>query len=284
MRQKSNQAAVTRTAKPYTIRVSSQKGGVGKTTLSVNLATALVTLGYDVLLIDADPINPSVGFLLGLEDVNIGTKDVLLGKVSARKCIIKHDVTGMSVLPGVPYGEPYLPNEDQKKTMLEEVKKMDYDFIIVDTPPGFYVGSIGKNYDEGLIISTPDMSAVTSCIRLAEIYNKDKLKNSLIVNRVRNKRYELSIKEIEDTFGAPALAVLPEDDVVPKSTAFHIPAYLMDQRAPFCAQLRKAAFTIAGNVEKQPVEAAPAHTPSLQPNTSVIAGIIGTIRRLLGLD
>ena len=50
--------------KPYIIGISSQKGGVGKTTISVNLAVALKTLGYKVLLVDSDTTNPSVGSIL----------------------------------------------------------------------------------------------------------------------------------------------------------------------------------------------------------------------------
>ncbi len=272
--------------KPYIIRVSSQKGGVGKTTLSVNIATALALMDYRVLLIDEDPTNPSVGFYLGLEDVNIGYKDVLLEKVDIKKAIIKHEATGMYVLPGVPYLKPYMPDEDQIKNLVDQVKKMEnYDFIVSDTPPGFYIGEIGKIYNEAIIISTPDMSAITSCIRLAETYNKDNVPHSLVVNRVRNKRYELSIKEMEDSYGAAAAAVLPEDDIVPRSVAVHVPAYLMDPHAPFSMKigmLARSYVAKSGQPVRQVEDIAMASQRAPAGGKVGLSYIINWIRDILG--
>lgn len=75
--------------KSYVLKVVSQKGGVGKTTMAVNLATALALSNYKVLLFDADFANPSVGFHLGMYDVNAGASDVASGKTSLRNAIRK---------------------------------------------------------------------------------------------------------------------------------------------------------------------------------------------------
>jgi MinD superfamily P-loop ATPase len=73
------------TERPYIIRMSSQKGGVGKTTIAVNLSTALSVKGYRVLLVDADIYNPCITFYLGLRSPTVGFKDVLLGKSKLEK-------------------------------------------------------------------------------------------------------------------------------------------------------------------------------------------------------
>ena len=84
----------------YSIRVSSQKGGVGKTTVAINLAVALSMHNYRVLLVDADMISPSVGFFMGMESANIGIRDVIDGKADSSQAIIRHNVSGVDVIPG----------------------------------------------------------------------------------------------------------------------------------------------------------------------------------------
>ncbi len=63
--------------KPYIIRVSSTKGGVGKSAIAVNLAVSIEMYGYRTLIVDLDTINPSVGLYLGLANVSIGAEEAM---------------------------------------------------------------------------------------------------------------------------------------------------------------------------------------------------------------
>jgi MinD-like ATPase involved in chromosome partitioning or flagellar assembly len=229
--------------KAYVIRVSSQKGGVGKTTIAVNLATALRLLNYRVLLVDADHTNPSVGFHLGFDQVNQGFMDVINGKVSAKNAIITHAPTGLHVLPGKIGASVKLPTANKLKNMFTALAKEDYDFLIIDTAPGFLPQSADylKNYDEAIIITTPEMSACTSAIRLAHNYDKGGVKHSLIVNRVRNKGYEVSMQEIGESYEGTVSGEIPEDDIVPLSISERIPAYIVNQRSKFANGVSKAS-------------------------------------------
>ena len=220
-------------AKPYIIRVSSQKGGVGKTTVATNLAVVLKRLGYETLLMDADTTNPSVGFHLGMEDANIGFYELMSGKASLSGTTHVHGASGIRVIPGTMTSNPFVPSPERMHSLRLQLDKASYDFVVVDTPPGFFPEGAGEFYDEAVIISTPDMASAAASIRLAHVYDKRHIKHILALNRVAGKRYELNINEIEEMYEDKVQAVLPEDEIVPKSIAEHIPAYILDRRAPF---------------------------------------------------
>lgn len=227
--------------KSYMIMVSSQKGGVGKTTIAVNLAVTLGLLNFKVLLIDSDTVSPSVGFCLGIADANVGVRDVMANKLDIKKAVVRHDPTGIDILPGTQRLRKF-PNEKEIKILATKAQKLnDYDFIITDTPPGYYFPFMAKYYDEAIIVSTPTMASITSTIRFAEMYNKENVKHELVINRVANRKYELSIGELEDAYGGKSISVLPEDPMVPRSEAAHIPALLFDGKAPFSSAIKNLA-------------------------------------------
>ncbi len=262
------------TKKPYVVRVSSQKGGVGKTTVAVNLACALSELGYSTLLVDADTANPSVGFQLGLEDVNIGFMEVVSKKVKPEKAIVKYTPTNLYVLPGAVHKANVFLTNAQARFKGRLLKKLNYDFIVVDTSPGFFQKEATPGFDEGLILSTPDMSSTTSAIRLAEIYGRAYVKHNLIINRVRNKSFEISVREIEEAYGNKAYGVIPEDDCVPESIALHIPAYIHKGHSKFSNNIRDMALFISSEGDRRP------GYQSVKRNSG---GIIAFLKRLFRL-
>jgi MinD-like ATPase involved in chromosome partitioning or flagellar assembly len=235
---------------PYAIRVSSQKGGVGKTTIAVNLATALSLLNYKVLLVDADHTNPSIGFHLGFDQVNKGFMDVIGKKSSAKSVIITHAPTGLHVLPGRIGATTKVPTPRAMQDIIFALKKENYDFIVFDTAPGFFPepASYMKSYNEAIIITTPEMSSCTSAIRLAHKYDKVGIKHSLIVNRIKNRGYEVSLREIEESYNGVMTGTLPDDDIVPLSISERIPAYLINQNNKFSRQVAKAVSRYGAKV------------------------------------
>ncbi|MDE1762003.1 MAG: MinD/ParA family protein [Candidatus Micrarchaeota archaeon] len=227
--------------KSYMIMVSSQKGGVGKTTVAVNLAVALGLLNYKVLLIDNDTVSPSVGFCLGISDANLGIRDVMNNKVDIKRALVRHDASGIDVLPGTQRLRDF-PKEKEIISFARRVQKLtDYDFVITDTPPGYFFPEMAEFYDEAVIVSIPTMASITSTMRFGEIYDKEHVKHELIINRITSKRFELSMGELEDAYGGKSIAAFPEDPAVPKSESAHIPVYIYDNNAPFSRQVKVLA-------------------------------------------
>jgi MinD-like ATPase involved in chromosome partitioning or flagellar assembly len=225
----------------YTIRVSSQKGGVGKTTVAVNLSVALQMEGYKVLLIDADTVNPSVGFHLGFSNVNIGIKELLTKNIKLADVRVVHTPTGLHVVPGVLSQKEYIPTEEMLERMFALIKKTDYNFVIIDTSPGYTLDKISKFYDEALLVSTPEMASVANIIRLSTWFDKMNLKHNLVLNKVKNKSYELHVKEIEEMYESRITELLPDTEIVPISIEEHIPAYIYKKNCNFSNSIRELA-------------------------------------------
>ena len=124
------------------IAIANQKGGVGKTTTSINLSAALGLLGKHILLIDADPQgNATSGFGIEKNELENTIYELLLGECPINKCIIKEASKNVDVLPSnvnLAAVEIELLDKKNKEFILKkEIDWVcdDYDYIIIDCPP-----------------------------------------------------------------------------------------------------------------------------------------------------
>jgi len=125
-----------------TIAVCNQKGGTGKTTTTINLASALAVLGKKILIVDMDPQgNASSGVGVNKNEIKESLYDVLIHRIAVTQGLIKTSVIGLDIIPcninltgaeielvGV------LSRETRLKKALEPIKD-NYDFIFIDSPP-----------------------------------------------------------------------------------------------------------------------------------------------------
>lgn len=236
--------------KPYLIRISSQKGGVGKTTIAVNLAIALQSEGHSVLLVDADSTNPSVGFHLGMTKSNSGFKDVAKGAAHFNDVITIHSPSGLHVVNGTINTKPFVITKDMARRMMSMLRRTHYDFVIVDSQPGYYNMEAIKYFDEIIIVTTPDMPSCVSAMRMFKDCEREKLKSRLIVNRMHGKRHEVDPNEILIMCPNKVAGFLPEDEIIPFSIAEHVPALLLDKRSKFSKAMVSLVISLFPKLKK----------------------------------
>lgn len=126
---------------PRLLAIANQKGGVGKTTTAINLATALCAVGKRVLLIDLDPQgNASTGLGVRRSLIRNSVYDVIFESVDIQDAAVKTKVPGLSVVPSSVHlsgAEIELVNAPSREYRLKAAlqKPLPYDYVIIDCPP-----------------------------------------------------------------------------------------------------------------------------------------------------
>ena len=124
------------------IAIANQKGGVGKTTTSINLSASLASKGKNILVIDADPQgNTTSGFGIEKNDLENTIYELILSECSIKECILNDVIQGVSIIPSnvnLAAAEIELIGVERKEIILRrevEWVKESYDYIIIDCPP-----------------------------------------------------------------------------------------------------------------------------------------------------
>jgi len=236
------------------ITVTSGKGGVGKTTTSINIGVALNALNREVIIVDANLTTPNVGLHLGAPIVPVNLNHVMQGKAKVSDAIYEHD-SGTKVIPSsLSVKELRNINHSKLKDIARKLRGMA-DFVILDSAAGLgdeAVSSI-EAADELIIVTNPEITAVTDALKTAKLAQElGKKVRGVIVNRVSGNNHEMSILNIKEMLDLPILGVIPEDRKVLASLRHKDAVIHMYPYAKSALAYKKIAAKIAGVSYKEP--------------------------------
>lgn len=216
------------------ITITSGKGGVGKTTATANLSTALALLGKKVVAIDADIGLRNLDVVMGLENrIVYDLVDIVEGTCRLRQAMIKDK--RLEELYLIPAAQTRDKTAVTPGDMIELIDQMrdEFDYILIDSPAGIEQGF--KNAiapaDRVLIVTTPEVSAVRDADRIIGLVEaEEKGPGDLILNRLRPDMIRrgdmLNTEDVIDVLAIKLIGVVPDDEAIVVSTNTGRPAVI----------------------------------------------------------
>lgn len=239
------------------ITITSGKGGVGKTTISANIASALAMLGKKVVAIDADIGLRNLDVVMGLENrIVYDLVDVIEGRCRLRQAMIKDKrLSDLYLIPAAQTRDKMAVSPSDMLLVCDELRqKMDY--IIIDSPAGIERGfrNAIAPADEVLIVTNPEVSAVRDADRIIGLLEaEEKGPGRLILNRLKPEMVArgdmLSIEDVLDILAIDLIGVIPEDETILISSNRGTPVAMSGLNGSSASQaFRNVAQRLQGDV------------------------------------
>ena len=240
------------------IVITSGKGGVGKTTTTANIGTALARTGASVVLVDADVGLRNLDIVLGLEArVRSHVLDVLEDRVSLDDALVTDKrVPTLRLLAAAQTREKDDVDTEAMRALIDSLRER-CDYVLIDCPAGIEKGFQNAivGADEAIIVCTPEVSAVRDADRVVGLLGNDRTSIKLIVNRLRpqlvRKGKMLSVDDVNAILRLPLLGVIADEPGVIISTNRGEPIAL-DDTSSIGAAYRAIAGRIAGTDSSAP--------------------------------
>jgi septum site-determining protein MinD len=208
------------------ITITSGKGGVGKTTTTANLGTALAMRGGRVAVVDADIGLRNLDVVMGLENrIVYDLVDVVEGRARLRQALIKDKrLPELCLMPAAQTRDKDAVSPDQMIELLNNLRA-DFDFVLIDSPAGIEGGfrNAIAGADEVIIVTTPEVSAVRDADRIVGLVEAaEKGTPRLIVNRIKprlvNRGEMLSVDDVLELLAIELIGIVPDDETIVTST------------------------------------------------------------------
>jgi len=237
------------------IGIVSGKGGVGKTTFSINLGIALGNLGKRALVVDCNVTTPHLAYYLGAENYSVTLNDIFREEVDVKFAPLCRE--GVMFIPASEDLRDIINLDigNLRKNITKLVNNGIYDFIILDSAPGLGREALSVLHacDEIIFVTTPTIPTLTDVTRCAQVASRmGHRKFNIVLNMVRNKSYELKALQARSFFRTPILGSIPFDENVMDSTSLGIPMMWYKCKSKVSDNYREVAANLAGVKYKNP--------------------------------
>ena len=221
---------------------------ISNTTTAVNLATAMNYFDEDVTLVDVNLTTPNIGLHLGAPVVPVTLNHVLSGKADLVDAIYEHE-SGTKVIPSS-LSLRELKQLDEKDLMdiSKDLRKIS-DTVILDSAAGLGPEALSalSIADEVIIVTNPEMPAVTDALKTAKVAeDMGKEVIGVIINRVKGNKSEMSLQSIKEMLELPILGIVPEDDKIQEALSMRNAVIMTHPRSKAARSYRAIAGKILG--------------------------------------
>ena len=221
------------------IVVTSGKGGVGKTTTSANISTALAAEGKKVVVVDGDTGLRNLDVLMGLENRIVYTIiDVIEGRCRTKQALIKDKrFPNLCLLPTAQVQDKDDISTQQMLKLVAELKE-EFDYVVIDCPAGIEQGfeNAVVGADKAIVVVNPEVTSVRDADRvIGKLDAKGLNDHQLVINRLNYTMTQngdmLDIPDILEILSVKLLGVVPDDRDITISTNKGEPIVLTDANA-----------------------------------------------------
>ena len=241
------------------ITITSGKGGVGKTTTTANLGTALAMQNKKVAVVDGDIGLRNLDAVLGLENrIVYDLVDVVEGQCRLRQALIKDKrQPELYLLPAAQTRDKNAVNSVQMEQLCQQLRQ-EFDVVLIDSPAGIEQGFRNAivGADEIIIVANPEMASVRDADRIIGLVEAaGKPEPRLILNRLRAEMVRrgdmMDVADVLEVLSIDLLGIIPEDEAIIVATNNGEPA-VYDKRSRAGQSFLNAAQRILG--EEIPLE------------------------------
>lgn len=208
------------------ITITSGKGGVGKTTSTANLGTALAFQGNKVAVVDADIGLRNLDVVMGLENrIVYDLVDVIEGRCRLRQALIKDKhLPDLCLLPAAQTRDKDAVSANDMVELSNQLRA-EFDYVLIDSPAGIESGfrNAVAGADEIVIVTTPEVSAVRDADRIIGLVDSfEKAYPRLIINRIKphmvNRGEMMSVDDVLQILSIELIGVVPDDEQIVTAT------------------------------------------------------------------